>query len=172
MFRVAGNVLRGAFVAVPMAVTFRDLVGTVLPVTGRSMQPTLNPNAQGEDATQDYVWEASLAVWDKVDRGDVVSFRSPFNPDEKLVKRLIAMDGDWVRPGGGAGGGIGAPLLHVPRGHCWVEGDNPVLSDDSNSYGPIPMALLEGRVTHVLWPPHRVGPLKKAIPGTSAVRIG
>lgn len=28
-------------------------------------------------------------------------------------------------------------IVHVPQGHCWVEGDNTRSSQDSNFYGPV-----------------------------------
>ncbi len=34
----------------------------------------------------------------------------------------------------------------VPEGHMWVQGDNLVLSRDSREYGPVPLALVKGRV--------------------------
>lgn len=41
-------------------------------------------------------------------------------------------------------------LLHctsqVPRGHVWLLGDNAPVSHDSRSYGPVPYALITGRV--------------------------
>lgn len=44
------------------------------------------------------------------------------------------------------------------QGHCWVEGDNAAVSEDSRtSYGPIPAALIEGRLVAVLWPPAESG---------------
>lgn len=34
----------------------------------------------------------------------------------------------------------------VPEGHVWLEGDNPSNSSDSRTYGPIPLAMIRGRV--------------------------
>ena len=64
--------------------------------------------------------------------GDVVLARFPARPDLLVVKRV-------VRP--------------VEGGH-WVEGDNPVVADDSRAFGT---AVVVGRVTGRLWPPpHRL----------------
>ncbi|EFJ43524.1 hypothetical protein VOLCADRAFT_119055 [Volvox carteri f. nagariensis] len=50
-------------------------------------------------------------------------------------------------------------------GRCWLEGDNPEASGDSrNMYGPVHLGLLEGRVTHVIWPPWRIGAVRRWYP--------
>jgi inner membrane protease subunit 2 len=39
-----------------------------------------------------------------------------------------------------------------------VEGDNASASGDSKTaYGPVHLGLLEGRVSHIVWPPARAG---------------
>lgn len=43
----------------------------------------------------------------------------------------------------------------IPRGHVWLEGDNPENSMDSRNYGPVPAALVQGRVVGRVWPPWR-----------------
>lgn len=47
-----------------------------------------------------------------------------------MVKRLIALGGDWVRPQGDK-----YATVWVPKGFCWVEGDNQGVSGDSNMFG-------------------------------------
>ena len=53
--------------------------------------------------------------------------------------------------------------IEVEKGHCWVEGDNWKNSIDSYSFGQVllycciliiqvPLALLEGTVTYVIFP--------------------
>ncbi len=44
----------------------------------------------------------------------------------------------------------------------WVEGDalDPEKSLDSNTYGPISTRLVTGRITHMLLPLRRAGPVK------------
>jgi hypothetical protein len=42
--------------------------------------------------------------------------------------------------------------LVVPKGHVWLEGDNSLCSLDSRDYGPVPMALVNGKVVCRLIP--------------------
>jgi phage repressor protein C with HTH and peptisase S24 domain len=59
--------------------------------------------------------------------GDVVLARFPTRPDLLVVKRAVRHEGDgW-----------------------WLEGDNPLVTDDSRSYGP---AVVEARVVLRCWP--------------------
>jgi mitochondrial inner membrane protease subunit 2 len=66
------------------------------------------------------------------------------------VKRVIALPGDRVT--------TREPCPKssqiVPFNHVWVEGDvdNPHMSLDSNTYGPVSISLVTGQVIAVLWP--------------------
>ncbi len=40
----------------------------------------------------------------------------------------------------------------VPAGHCWVVGDNLPDSRDSRYFGPLPLALIKGKVIAKTWP--------------------
>ncbi|MGY1707834.1 S26 family signal peptidase [Geodermatophilus sp. SYSU D00697] len=59
--------------------------------------------------------------------GDVVLARFPVRPELLVVKRV---------------------RREAPGGH-WVEGDNPLVADDSRAFGP---AVVVGRVVGRLWP--------------------
>ncbi|XP_057360654.1 mitochondrial inner membrane protease subunit 2 isoform X5 [Manis pentadactyla] len=109
---------KGFFVAVPVAVTFLDRVACVARVEGASMQPSLNP---GGSQTSDVVLLNHWKVRNfEVQRGDIVSLvvvimaymkaswkrrclswalkgRSPKNPEQKIIKRVIALEGDIVK---------------------------------------------------------------------------
>ncbi|CAM9114703.1 unnamed protein product [Scytosiphon promiscuus] len=129
------------------------------------MQPTINPHLgpsdpSSQDQDLDVVWQDKLSISRRnYDRGSIVVFRNPFDPSERVVKRLIGVDGDWVRPGGNK-----YDVLRVPEGCCWVEGDNPEISGDSNQFGPIPLGLIEAKATRVLWPPSRMRSLDQNLP--------
>lgn len=129
----------------PIGVTFVDFVGYVARVDGKSMQPLLNP-----DQTKDFVF---LSTWSprhtKIQRGDVVSFISPKNPEHKIIKRVIGIQGDSIQPRK-----ADAAVL-VPEGHIWVEGDHTASSLDSNQFGPVSLGLVTAKATAIVWPPAR-----------------
>ena len=82
-------------------------------VTGPSMAPTVRAG--------DRLLVRRVRPGAAVHPGDVVLARFPARPDLLVVKRVR-------RP--------------VPGGH-WVEGDNPLVTDDSRAYG---VAVVVGRV--------------------------
>ncbi|KAH9512383.1 hypothetical protein Btru_039365, partial [Bulinus truncatus] len=90
-----------------------------------------------------------------------VQFRSPKDPSQWLIKRVVALEGDQVKADS-----CFEEVVDVPKGHCWVEGDNRRCSMDSNNFGPVSMGLITAKATHVIWPPSRWGRLdKKEITG-------
>lgn len=97
-------------------------------------------------------FDSSAAAWCRRFRSPNVLFvllmcartppcRNPFDPKERVVKRMIGADGDWVRPRGNRHN-----VLRVPEGCCWVEGDNHGVSEDSNQFGPVSLRGWGGRV--------------------------
>jgi len=135
--------------------TFVSLVGFPASVNGKSMQPTLNPGHGGRD----WVW-VNCRKKDKLERGDLLVYTSPKDPEEFLIKRLIAMEGDVIR----TEGRYSKPVVRIPPGQLWVEGDNWGNSIDSNKYGTVPKGLVDGVATHIVWPPSRVQGLCQPVP--------
>ncbi|KAL8196780.1 hypothetical protein R6Q57_024482 [Mikania cordata] len=137
-----------------VGITVTDRYAGVCPIRGSSMSPTFNPSPRS--FSDDYVFLEKFCL-DKYrfSHGDVVIFRDPGNYKERCVKRIVGMEGDYIS-------GCGA--TKVPQGHCWVQGDNYALSTDSRTYGSIPLGLIEGRVTHVIWPPQRIKKVDRRIP--------
>ncbi|KZP12123.1 LexA/Signal peptidase [Athelia psychrophila] len=119
------------------------------------MQPTLNPDSS---LWRDLVFfdRFSIGTLGNWNREDIVALRSPINPEQLLVKRIVALEGDTVKtlpPYPDA-------EVTVPEGHIWVEGDN-YRTEDSNLFGPVPLALLDSKLTYIVWPLNRSGPLEQ-----------
>lgn len=118
------------------------------------MSPTFNPGT--DSTTKDVVlirkydlkWSTSL------NRGDVVMFRSPEDPEKLVTKRVIGLQGDVILPRSEL---YPKKQALIPRNHLWVEGDNAFHSVDSNKFGPISQGLVVGKVTGVIWPLLRFG---------------
>ena len=93
-------------------------------VSGPSMSPTVRHG--------DRLLVRRVPAGGPVRPGDVVLARFPSRPELLVVKRVRRA---------------------VAGGH-WVEGDNPLVTDDSRAFGP---AVVVGRVVVRLWPrPHRL----------------
>ncbi len=76
--------------------------------------------------------------------------RSPTDPHQNLIKRVVALEGETVETVG-----YKNRYVKVPEGHCWIEGDNKRKSLDSNTFGPVPLAIVTAKATRIVWPPGR-----------------
>lgn len=136
-------------------------------VDGVSMQPSFEDN--------------EYLVVDKVtyrfrspDRGDVVVFDNPQNPDAPpLIKRIVGLPGETVEIRGGYFYIDGNKLEETPTfspvtgyegysvtvsaDHYFVIGDNRSNSTGSHIFGPISEELIVGRVWLCYWPPSQWG---------------
>ncbi|KAI3954049.1 hypothetical protein MKW98_017873 [Papaver atlanticum] len=149
------------FTAGLITLTVSDRYASIAPIRGLSMHPTFNPNKStfmGLPVDDRVLIEKFCLEKYKVSHGDVIVFRSPINYKEKHIKRVIALPGDWIQIPNSY------DTIRIPDGHCWVEGDNSASTLDSRSFGPIPLGLLQGRATHIVWPPRRVGKVEQKMP--------
>ena len=160
--------------------TFSYLVSYSFPVSiqaifGQSMTPTLSPELASNDrGAKDYLIfvhlnAGRLRIVDssvptekrrkdprEITRGTLVLFKSPQDPNRSVVKRVIGLPGDTIRPlrryscpekpAQNKAGSVEEEVT-VPVGHLWLEGDNPSHSYDSNDYGPVSQSL----ITEVAW---------------------
>ncbi|TDZ59869.1 Mitochondrial inner membrane protease subunit 1 [Colletotrichum trifolii] len=108
------------------------------PTAGASMLPTFD--IQGDYALVDkrYRLGRNIAV------GDLVNYRIPIFKNSEGVKRVIGMPGDYVLVN--SPDAPGDMMIQVPKGHCWIVGDNLEFSRDSRHFGPVPLGLIEGKV--------------------------
>ncbi|KAJ8982297.1 hypothetical protein NQ317_001157 [Molorchus minor] len=141
------NLLKSIFFGIPVGITIVDSFGYVARVDGISMQPALNPD---KDQT-DYVFLNRWAIKSyEIKRGDIISLVSPKDSSQKIIKRVVGVEGDLI-----ATLGYKKEIVRVPEGHCWIEGDHTGHSMDSNNFGPVSVGLVTAKASCIVWPPSR-----------------
>jgi signal peptidase I len=139
-------------------------------VDGFSMLPTL------EDGEFVLVSKVNYQFGD-VERGDIIVFHYPMDPEQELIKRVIGLPGDTIlvqnRNVSVNGQVLSEPYIAaapaysgewlVPEGHLFVLGDNRNDSSDSHSWGYLPFEKVVGKAVVIYWPP----PFWKMIEHTS-----
>lgn len=146
---------------IPVVMTFNDDVCYIARVDGSSMRPTLNPDESTSSTDWVLLWKFRSSNVQSLHRNDVVLFKSPLDPSKTYCKRIKGVQYDSVltrHP-------YPREVVHVPRNHIWVEGDNVYHSVDSNNFGPISNGLVIGKAVKVIWPPSRWGADLKATTG-------
>ncbi|PYH48682.1 putative mitochondrial inner membrane protease subunit Imp2 [Aspergillus saccharolyticus JOP 1030-1] len=160
-FRRSVRALGATLPLLPIGLFFSEHILQVMWVRGPSMTPYLNEDYEQMHTTSDMVlvnmWGGGgFWPWERkrrLERGMVVTFRSPANPRHTAIKRVVGLPGDRIT--------TREPCLKesqvVPFNHVWLEGDaqDPRKSMDSNTYGPVSCSLITGRVLAVLWPKWR-----------------
>ena len=161
MLRRAANV---AF-TVPVFITINDCIVSVARADASEPRENIGagPRETGEASSSSPSpgTSARLVLLDRVTprtfsfaRGDVVYLRSPSNQDRWVTRRLVALEGDWVTRA------ADDDVTKVPRGHCWIERVEAGTGVDGDGRA-VPLALLDARVSHVLWPPSEVGAVRR-----------
>ena len=139
-------------------------------VEGTSMLPRL------EDRDRLFI-NKFVYHFSAVERGDVVVFRYPKNPQISYIKRIIALPGDRVEIERGQVMVNGQPIkepyvpeefrdtrsfdaMAVPEGEYFVLGDHRVSSNDSRSWGFVPRSYIYGKAVFVFWPLEHLGSVR------------
>jgi signal peptidase I len=109
-----------------------------------------------------------------IERGDVVVFRYPRDPEKSYIKRVIALPGDRVRIDRGQVWLNGKRLnesyvpeeyrdtksvaeMVVPEDSYFMMGDHRSISSDSREFGPVDRSLIYGKAVFVYWPTRDAG---------------
>ncbi|GIV21405.1 MAG: S26 family signal peptidase [Armatimonadota bacterium] len=100
---------------------------TLSVVRGKSMEPTFH------DGQVILVGKGGL-LFGALKRGDVVVFT---REGQLLVKRVVALPYETAPDG-----------TRVPANHIYVVGDNLEVSEDSRTFGPIPLSSIIGKVLY------------------------
>ena len=152
-------------IAIVLAFLARHLLIESFYVFGTSMEPTL------ANAERLFVNKLSYRLVHP-DRGDIVVFRYPRNPDRDFIKRVVAVGGEAVEIVDGRvlvngrlleethatiADNAYYPLSEVPEGMLFVLGDNRRNSEDSRFFGFVPIENVKGEAFLRFWPLGRLG---------------
>jgi signal peptidase I len=134
-------------------------------VEGSSMETNLH----GGNGRTNYVLVNKAAYWfgGGPQRGDVIVFEAPDQPENDRIKRVIGLPGETVEVKQDGSvlidgevleepyiSSVGGPsgTWEVPEGEYFVMGDNRAVSFDSRAGGPIPKHNIIGRAWLIIWP--------------------
>jgi signal peptidase I len=112
-----------------------------------------------------------------IERGDVVVFHYPRDPEKSYIKRVIALPGDRLRIDRGQVwvNGKALPEIYVPEAYrdsrsfpdmvvpddsYFMMGDHRSISSDSREFGPVERDLIYGKAVFVYWPARDVGEVR------------
>jgi signal peptidase I len=109
-----------------------------------------------------------------IERGDVVVFHYPRDPEKSYIKRVIALPGDRLRIDRGQVWLNGRRQrevyvpeeyrdtksmmeIVVPEDAYFMMGDHRSISSDSREFGPVERSLIYGKAVFVYWPARDAG---------------
>ncbi len=150
-------------------------------VKGSSMEPTFT--------TGDYIITSKITYkFRSPQRGDVIVFKAPKNPDIDYIKRIIGLPKDKIVIQSGKvfvndyllgepyisattnlwdGGFVKDSVpVTVPDNEIFVMGDNRPRSSDSREFGPVPLDSIIGYVFFRYYPSNKAGTIKNPIPSS------
>jgi signal peptidase I, bacterial type len=136
-------------------------------VEGTSMLPRL------EDRDRLFINKFVYRI-SAIERGDVVVFHYPRDPEKSYIKRVIGLPGDRISIDQGQVWVNGkllrenyVPLMYrdtrsmaemvVPPETYFMMGDHRSISSDSREFGPVDRSLVYGKAVFVYWPAKDAG---------------
>lgn len=148
-------------------------------VKGASMEPSF--------ISGDYILTSRLTYkFRRVERGDVIVFKSPKNPDIEYIKRIIGLPSDRILVKGTdvyvndkliAEKYIAAPtnlweggcvkdneVYVVPSNEIFVMGDNRPRSSDSREFCSVSAESIIGQVFYRYFPSDKIGVVSNPLP--------
>ena len=168
-------------VALVLALIIRTFVVQAFKIPSGSMEPTLEIG--DHILVNKFIYgvkipftSINLFPWESPQRGDVIVFIYPLEPDKDFIKRVIGVGGDTVRivnkklyingvevsdphavykedmilPGDMQKRDNFGPVT-VPRGNLFVLGDNRDRSLDSRFWGFVPLEDVRGKAFIIYW---------------------
>ena len=164
--RFVRELLETILPALLIALLINVFVGQATRVEGQSMEPNLY-------SEQRLVVEKLSYRFHGPQRFDIVVLKMPSQGEELLIKRVIGLPGETVEILDGQvyvdGNLLEEPFtdqsthpgrngqVTVPPLHIYVMGDNRDRSNDSRSFGPVPIDNVVGRAWLSYWPLEQIG---------------
>jgi len=162
--------MRDLFIALGIAAFVIVFLYQPVRVEGTSMMPSL------DDQERIFINKFVYRI-EPIQRGDIVVFRYPLDPQKSFIKRVIGLAGDHIRIAegrvyvngktvvenyvpGAYQDGRSYPEIVVPNGSYFVLGDHRSLSNDSRDFGPVDASYIYGKAVFGYWPVEKVGPLR------------
>jgi len=167
ILRFIGSVLQTVLFAAVLFFAV-NLVTARIRVEGDSMEPSLH---DGQFVVVSRLAYDLPLFQSEPQRGDIVVFRFPLNPERRFIKRVIGLPGDEVLVQDGAvyinGVQLYEPYLaaqpayksawRVGQDEVIVLGDNRNNSSDSQNWGALPLEGIIGKAVLVYWPLENLG---------------
>lgn len=166
IIRLVREVIETVLPALLIAVLINVFLGQATRVEGQSMEPNLHTD-------QRLVVEKVSYRFHGPQRFDIVVLQLPEQGEELLIKRIVGLPGEKIEFRDGYVHINGERLeesftdentqpgrqgeLIVPPLHVFVLGDNRDRSNDSRSFGPVPIENIVGRAWLSYWPLEDVG---------------
>ena len=159
--------VRDLFVSAAASVLIITFLYQPVRVEGTSMLPRL------EDRDRLFINKFVYHVA-AIERGDVVVFHYPRDPEKSYIKRVIAVPGDrlWIDRGEVWLNGRALREGYVPEEYrdtrsmaelivppdCYfMMGDHRSISSDSREFGPVERSLVYGKAVFIYWPAKDAG---------------
>lgn len=168
------RLIRDIFLIIVVFILFGVFAVQPVVVEGTSMLPQLN---DGERLLVNKLvyYKIQSVSWGHLERGDIVVFWFPKEPDKSYVKRIIGLPGESVEVREGKvmidGQQLNEDYLDIehnqslpsfpPRRvedhHYFVMGDNRDNSSDSRYWGLVPEKYIYGKAFFRYWKPSKMG---------------
>ncbi|HEY0459793.1 MAG TPA: signal peptidase I [Pyrinomonadaceae bacterium] len=168
------KLVRDVFLIVVVFILFGVFVAQPVVVEGTSMVPQLN---DGERLLVNKLiyYKFQNVSWGHIERGDIVVFWFPNDPDKSYVKRVIGLPGEMVEIRSGRvyidGQELNESYLDTEHNkslpsfspkkvephHFFVMGDNRDNSSDSRYWGLVPEKYIYGKAFFRYWNPSSIG---------------
>lgn len=159
--------LRDLIVSAAASVLIITFLYQPVRVEGTSMLPRL------EDRDRLFINKFVYHI-SAIERGDVVVFHYPRDPEKSYIKRVIGLPGDRITIDRGQVWLNGnllrenyVPLMYrdsrsmaelvVPADTYFMMGDHRSISSDSREFGPVDRSLIYGKAVFIYWPARDAG---------------